>query len=133
MYSGNCVPGMLVTIMFIVPTEADWILIGSHSFKPFIISTATAWRDGAAYVGDRPTFGGETPLLEVHVFDFDGDLYGRRLRVAFVERVRGDQTFDGAEPLAAQMVADCQRARRTLADTRADDRLARPMSNPPAA
>ena len=92
-----------------------------------------AWRDGAAYVGDRPTFGGETPLLEVHVFDFDGDLYGRRLRVAFVERVRGDQTFDGAEPLAAQMVADCQRARRILADTRADDRLARPMSNPPAA
>ncbi len=86
-----------------------------------------AWRDGAAYVGDRPTFAGDTLVLEVHLFDFDGDLYGRRLRVAFVKRVRADETFDGAEALAARMVADCRSARRILADT------ARPVSHPPAA
>ncbi len=91
------------------------------------------WRDGAAYVGTRPTFAGDSLLLEVHLFDFDGDLYGRRLRVAFVKRVRKDKTFDAAEPLAAQMVADCQRARRILADARAGDGIAQPMSNPPAA
>jgi riboflavin kinase/FMN adenylyltransferase len=85
------------------------------------------WRDGAAYVGDRPTFGGDTLVLEAHLFDFDGDLYGRRLRVAFVKRVRADETFDGAEALAARMVADCQSARRILADA------AQPMSHPPAA
>lgn len=91
------------------------------------------WRDGAAYVGTRPTFAGDSLLLEVHLFDFDGDLYGRRLRVAFVKRVRKDMTFDGAEPLAAQMVADCRSARRILADARAGDAIAQPMSNPPAA
>ena len=91
------------------------------------------WRDGAAYVGTRPTFAGESPLLETHLFDFDGDLYGRRLRVALVKRVRKDQTFDGPDSLKAQMIADCQRARQMLADARAESGVAGPVSNPPAA
>ena len=91
---------------------------------------AAEWRDGVAYVGTRPTFGGETLALEVLIFDFDGDLYGRRLRAAFVKRVRKDQTFDGVESLKAQMAADCQRARQILAGAHAG---ADPRSNPPAA
>ena len=91
-----------------------------------------AWHGGAAYIGTRPTFGGaESLLLEAHLFDFEGDLYGRRLRVAFVKRVRKDQSFDGSESLAAQMVADCQRARQILADLGGG--VAEPASNPPAA
>ena len=88
------------------------------------------WHDGAAYIGSRPTFGGETGLLETNLFNFDGDLYGRRLRVAFVKRVRKDQSFEGVEALKAQMTADCQRARHILADAAG---IARPISNPPAA
>ena len=74
-----------------------------------------AWHAAAAYVGRRPTFAGDAMLLEVYLFDYSGDLYGRRLRVAFVERVRKDRTFDSPESLAAQMDDDCRRARRILA------------------
>ncbi len=87
------------------------------------------WHDGAAYIGSRPTFAGETVLLETNLFDFAGDLYGRRLRVAFVERVRKDLSFEGVEALIAQMTVDCDRARRILAE----DGAARRHVNPPAA
>ena len=75
---------------------------------------AVAWHDAAAYIGTRPTFAGEETLLEVFLLDFKGDLYGKRLRVAFVERVRKDQTFDDADALMTQMAADCDRARDIL-------------------
>lgn len=73
------------------------------------------WHDAAAYIGTRPTFAGETMLLEVYLFDYSGDLYDRRLRVAFVGQVRKDQTFDSPESLKIQMAADCERAREILA------------------
>jgi riboflavin kinase / FMN adenylyltransferase len=75
----------------------------------------TRWYDGAAYIGTRPTFDGKTVVLETNLFDFDGDLYGRRLRVAFVQRVRKDLTFAGMDDLARQMADDCSRAREVLA------------------
>ena len=76
--------------------------------------SSTTWHDGAAYIGTRPTFRGEAMLLEVHIFDYSGDLYGRRLRVAFAERVRKDMNFTGANELARQMEQDCNRAREIL-------------------
>ncbi|MEE8273747.1 MAG: bifunctional riboflavin kinase/FAD synthetase [Alphaproteobacteria bacterium] len=89
------------------------------------------WHDGAAYIGTRPTFAGHTLLLEAHLFDFDDELYGRRLRVAFVKRVRKDQTFDGPDSLKAQMDADCRLARQILACDGAQ--AADDIANPPAA
>lgn len=74
----------------------------------------TRWHDAAAYIGTRPTFAGETMLLEVYLFDYSGDLYDRRLRVAFVGLVRKDQTFDSPETLKEQMTVDCERARELL-------------------
>ncbi|HIG16111.1 MAG TPA: hypothetical protein EYQ31_01780 [Candidatus Handelsmanbacteria bacterium] len=73
-----------------------------------------SWHDGAAYIGTRPTFAGEETLLEVFLLDFKGDLYGKRLRVAFVERVREDKVFDNPDALIAQMDIDCARAREIL-------------------
>ncbi|MGH6719174.1 MAG: bifunctional riboflavin kinase/FAD synthetase [Alphaproteobacteria bacterium] len=73
------------------------------------------WRDAVASLGTRPTFDGEDTLLEVHVFDFAGDLYGRRLRVAFVDRLRKELRFPDAEALKAQMAEDCRAARAILA------------------
>ncbi len=70
---------------------------------------------GAAYLGTRPTFDDGSPVLEVFLFDFDGDLYGRRIEVEFVEFLRGDRKFDGLEALKAQMDIDCARAREVLA------------------
>ena len=78
-------------------------------------NSGTRWHDGAAYIGTRPTFDGKTVVLETNLFDFDGDLYGKRLRVAFVERVRKDLTFVGMDDLARQMADDCARAREVLA------------------
>lgn len=72
------------------------------------------WRDAVANLGYRPTFGGTDVLLEAHLFDFDGDLYGRHLRVALIERLRAEQTFDGIDALKAQISADCVHARRVL-------------------
>lgn len=69
---------------------------------------------GAAYLGTRPTFDDGSPVLEVFLFDFDGDLYGRRIEVEFVEFLRGDRKFDGPEALKAQMDSDCARAREVL-------------------
>ncbi len=76
---------------------------------------SATWHDAAAYIGTRPTFQGTTMVLEVHLFDFSGDLYGRRMRVAFVARVRKDMTFDSADDLARKIAEDCVRARAILA------------------
>ena len=70
---------------------------------------------GVASIGVRPTFGGGAPNLEVHLLDFDGDLYGARLSVALVAFQRPELAFDGAEPLVAQMRADVAEARARLA------------------
>ena len=69
---------------------------------------------GAAYLGTRPTFDDGAPVLEVFLFDFDGDLYGREIEVEFIDFIRGDRRFEGIEELRAQMEKDCERAREIL-------------------
>lgn len=71
-------------------------------------------RDGVASIGVRPTFGGGRPLLEVHLFDFDDDIYGRHIDVDFIKRLREEQKFDGPEALIAQMHIDADNARSAL-------------------
>lgn len=70
----------------------------------------------AISLGRRPTFyeDAAVSLLEAHVLDFDGDLYGEPARVQFVARLRGEQRFDSVEALVAQMKNDCAEARRLL-------------------
>jgi riboflavin kinase / FMN adenylyltransferase len=64
----------------------------------------------------RPTFHtGRGLLVEAYLMDFEGDLYGRELRLSFLERLRGEQRFDGAEALVAQMHRDVVRAREIAA------------------
>lgn len=76
----------------------------------------TRWYGGAANYGKRPTVDGQGELLEAHLFDFAGDLYGRNLRVAFVERLRAEKKFDGLDALKAQIAEDCRAARVLLAE-----------------
>jgi riboflavin kinase/FMN adenylyltransferase len=71
--------------------------------------------DGAAYLGTRPTFDDGPPMLEVFLFGFEGDLYGREITVEFIDFVRADRKFASSEALIAQMEADCARAREVLA------------------
>jgi riboflavin kinase/FMN adenylyltransferase len=66
----------------------------------------------AVNVGIRPTFEtGRGLLVEAYLIDFDGDLYGRRLRIAFIARLRGERRFGNADELVAQMRRDVEEAR----------------------
>jgi riboflavin kinase / FMN adenylyltransferase len=71
----------------------------------------------AVNVGTRPTFDSDRGvLIETFLIDFSGDLYGQNLRVAFVERLRGEIAYEGVEPLVKQMHLDVEEARRICAD-----------------
>jgi riboflavin kinase / FMN adenylyltransferase len=72
--------------------------------------------DGVASVGTRPTIGGGSPLLEVLIFDFDRDIYGRYITVHFVKRLREERHFPDLELLKRQMHADVAAARAALTD-----------------
>jgi riboflavin kinase/FMN adenylyltransferase len=74
--------------------------------------------DGVASFGRRPTFDNGAPLLEVHLFDFAGDLYGKTLDVEFIGWIRGEERFEGIEALVAQMDRDSVEAKRMLTKDR---------------
>jgi riboflavin kinase/FMN adenylyltransferase len=71
--------------------------------------------DAVASVGTRPTFGGTKPLLEVHIFDFDRDIYGAYIQVDFIARLRSEEKFEGARELIEQMHRDAALAKEMLA------------------
>jgi riboflavin kinase/FMN adenylyltransferase len=67
--------------------------------------------------GTRPTVDGKEPLLEAHIFDFDGDLYGRHIEVEFVAKLRDEEKFPDLPTLVVQMDRDAEQARRILMQT----------------
>ena len=69
------------------------------------------WRGAVVNRGHRPTFDGATETVEAHVLDFDGDLYGATVRLAFEERLRDEMRFGSVDELVAQIGADVARAR----------------------
>ena len=71
---------------------------------------------GVASLGVRPTVNGTEPLLEAHLFDFDGDLYGRRIDVEFVEKLRDEAKFADLDTMVRQIDRDAAEARAILAD-----------------
>jgi riboflavin kinase/FMN adenylyltransferase len=73
------------------------------------------WVDGVANIGTNPTFGDTGRTLEAHLFDFDADLYGARVTVAFVARLRGEIAFASVQALVAQIGRDAEQARAILA------------------
>ncbi len=70
--------------------------------------------NGVANIGKNPTFGNAEVSYEVHLFDFDGDLLGKNLRVYFIERIRGERTFPDAESLGKQIREDIETAKELL-------------------
>jgi riboflavin kinase/FMN adenylyltransferase len=69
------------------------------------------WEPAVVNVGNRPTFGGRPVSVEAHLLDFDGDLYGAQVRLAFHARLRGEQRFAGPEALVARIREDVAQAR----------------------
>jgi riboflavin kinase/FMN adenylyltransferase len=70
--------------------------------------------NGVANIGKNPTFGNAEVSYEVHLFDFDGDLLGKNLRIYFIERIRGERTFPDAESLGKQIQDDIERGKEIL-------------------
>ena len=71
--------------------------------------------DAVASVGSRPTFDGTRPILEVHIFDFDEDIYGEYIHVDFIAWLRNQEKYPSADELVAQMHIDADNARSALA------------------
>ena len=78
---------------------------------------------GAAYLGTRPTFDDGAAVLEVFLFDFHGDLYGRVIEVEFLDFVRSDRRFSTTDALRAQIAKDCERASAMIRTIEADSPL----------
>jgi riboflavin kinase/FMN adenylyltransferase len=83
---------------------------------------------GVANLGVRPTLAAGRSV-EAHLFDFDGDLYGARLRLGLVARLRGERKFDSLAALTSQIALDCELGRDTLAAARLDEGVADLASN----
>jgi len=79
-----------------------------------VMGDASPPRAAAVNIGRRPTFGGGVVTVEAHVLDYEGDLYGRILRLEFEERLREEKKFPDADALVAQIRRDIGEARRVL-------------------
>lgn len=77
-------------------------------------SSPAAWRPGVAYLGTRPTYGGDAAWLEVHALDMPEPLYGRRLRVQLLAHLRPDMVFSNEAALQAQIGFDISQAKHFL-------------------
>ncbi len=73
--------------------------------------------DGVASLGVRPTFyEGKKPLLEVHIFDFDENIYGKYIEVDFIAKIRDEKRFNDANSLIKQMNMDAMKAKKLLSE-----------------
>ncbi|MGZ3461540.1 MAG: bifunctional riboflavin kinase/FAD synthetase [Archangium sp.] len=74
-----------------------------------------SWRPGVANIGVKPTFGVNEVTIEAHLLDFTGDLYGKELRVQFLERLRPERRFGSVAELVGQIKRDVEAARAVIA------------------
>tara|TARA_Y100000022_G_scaffold31806_1_gene25104 strand:- start:918 stop:1253 length:336 start_codon:yes stop_codon:yes gene_type:complete len=70
--------------------------------------------DGIANMGTRPTVGGSNPVLEVHLFNFDQEIYSKRLTVQFVNKIREEKKFENLDMLKSQIQKDITTAKNLL-------------------
>lgn len=94
------------------------VVPGTGVYATFV-SVADTRFDAAVNVGVRPTFGGGELLVEAHILDFDGNIYGNEMTVEFVEYLRPELEFGEIDDLISQMGEDVSRARGVLEDARA--------------
>lgn len=100
-----------------VAVSAEACLPADGIYAGTLVDDQGVERAAAISLGLRPTFHDDqlSSLLEAHVLDFDGDLYGSRVEVRFVARLRGEERFDSAEALVAQIHRDVEATRQALA------------------
>jgi riboflavin kinase/FMN adenylyltransferase len=87
---------------------------GIYAVRARLDRPGAPWIDGVANLGIRPMWRTQEPMLETHLFDFSGDIYGQVLRVRLIERLRAEAKFDSVEALVAQVDRDKVAAREAL-------------------
>jgi len=90
-------------------------LLPAHGVYAVRVLVGGAHHDGVAAIGVRPTFGSGPVSIEAFLFDYEGNLYGKHLEIAFVKRLRGEQKFPDADALVRQMHRDVADAKAALA------------------
>ena len=116
-FEGKVVPGNRLGRTIGFPTANIWLpknnlpIKGVFSVK---IRLDMSELNGIANIGIRPTVGGTSPVLEVNIFDFKKDIYGKRLKVQFVKKIRDEKKFDGLEELKTQIAKDVKTAQEQL-------------------
>jgi riboflavin kinase / FMN adenylyltransferase len=96
--------------------DTDKELLPAAGVYAVKVRIGTALYDGACNIGKNPTFGNDSLSLEVFLFDFDGDLYGREVSLFFIDRLRGEMRFPNPEALKEAIAADVARCRTILKD-----------------
>ena len=71
---------------------------------------------GVASLGNKPTFSGDRPLLEVYIFNFNRDIYGKNLKIFFLNKIREQLKFNNEKELISQMENDCKLAKKILGE-----------------
>lgn len=88
---------------------------GVYAMRVRLSDDPGRWHPAVANIGVKPTFGGSVVTIEAHLLDFQGDLYGKELRVQFLERLRAEQRFGSVAELAGQIKRDVEAARTVIA------------------
>lgn len=101
------------------PTANLWVPVNGKLIPPPGVYAVRAGLrrgvfGGAIHIGPRPTFRGSPPTIELHLFDFDGDLYGEQIRVEFIRFIRDVRPFSSASALVDQLKLDVDAAREAL-------------------
>ncbi|MBI5545323.1 MAG: bifunctional riboflavin kinase/FAD synthetase [Deltaproteobacteria bacterium] len=94
--------------------------LGVYAVRAFV---GDRFWGGAANIGRKPTFGEDEVTVEAHLFDFSQDLYGARMGVEFLERLRGEQRFGSVDELGRAIARDCHQARAIIGKAPAPGRL----------
>ena len=96
----------------------EYMLINNRGVYACLVDYDGKTYKAMANIGHRPTIGDrskDNPLLEVNLFDFDGDLYGKHIRVRFIDRIRGEEKYCSLDALKAQLGQDREKAKQILA------------------
>jgi len=116
-FSGKVVYGNQLGRKIGVPTANIWIpnqklpISGVYAVKCFV---GNQCHGGIANMGIRPTVGGDRPILEVHIFNFQKDIYGQRITVQFQEKIREEKKFEDIDKLKSQIFTDIKTAKTIL-------------------
>ncbi|MBQ9177953.1 MAG: bifunctional riboflavin kinase/FAD synthetase [Prevotella sp.] len=91
----------------IVPADADKLIPDGGVYAVLVsLDDSSTILNGMMNIGSRPTFDGKMQTLEVHIFDFDGDIYKHSLRVFFIKKIRNERCFSSPDELAKQLETD---------------------------